>query len=106
MSYWLAIEDAQGGAALPVQVLSVDGVSLEIPPGSTLSELQAKLGTKVKAVRCPAAGSSGLPGTSREPVCAERVLMMPSSRVEIARRAVGRTLQPGRAAKPCLRHRP
>jgi hypothetical protein len=84
VTYWLAIEDAQGGAALPVQVLSVDGVSLEIPPGSTLSELQAKLGTKIKAVRCPVAGSSGLQGMSREPVCAERALMMPRSRVEIA----------------------
>ena len=81
VSYWLAVEDADDGGSLPVQVLSVDGVSLEIPQGSSLSELQAKMGSKIKAVRCPTAGGTG---AAREPVCAERILMMPSSRVEVA----------------------
>ena len=106
VTYWLAIEDTQGGAALPVQVLSVDGVSLEIPRGSTLSELQAKLGTKIKAVRCPAAGSSEAAGcfarTGLRRAGADDAQLPGGDR----RRAVGRTLQPGRAAKPCLRHRP
>src|SRR5215470_8400178 len=97
MTYWLAVEDAEGGGALPVQVLSVDGVSLEIPPGSTLSEMQAKLGSKVKAVRCPGAGAGG--EKAREPVCAERALMMPSSRVEIAVAP-----RPGRSSRAVLRN--
>src|SRR5262249_33771731 len=53
VTYWLALEDADGGVALPVQVLSVDGVSLEIPPGSSLSELQAKMGSKIKPLPRP-----------------------------------------------------
>ncbi len=84
VTYWLAVQDPERGADLPVQVLSVDGVSLEIPPGSTLSDLQAKVGTKIRAVACP----GGNPGTAvqpaRAPLCAERILMMPSSRVEIS----------------------
>ena len=80
VTYWLAIHDEETGAELPVQVLSVDGVSLDIPPGSTLAELQAKLGTKVRAMPCPGGRSSA----AAEPVCADRLLMMPSSRVEIA----------------------
>jgi L-ascorbate oxidase len=83
-TYWLAVQDEESGAELPVQVLSVDGVSLDLPRGSTLSELQAKMGTKIKAVRCPTANPGGKSSSTREPVCAERILMMPSSRVEIA----------------------
>lgn len=92
-THWLAIQDTQTGADLPVQVLSVDGVSLEIPTGNTLSDLQARLGKKMKVVTCP----TGKPGKAA--VCAERILMMPSSRVEIgvtppasaSRRAILRT---------------
>jgi hypothetical protein len=39
------------------------------------------MGSKIKAVRCPTTGGTG---AAREPICAERLLMMPSSRVEIA----------------------
>ena len=97
VTYWIAVEDAEGGTPLPVQVLSVDGVSLEIPPGSTLSEMQAKLGSKIKAVRCPGSAATGQ--TAREPVCAERLLMMPSSRVEIAVAP-----WPGRSSRAVLRN--
>jgi len=48
ITYWLAVQDPESGAELSVQVLSVDGVSLEIPPGSTVSDLQAKLGNRSK----------------------------------------------------------
>jgi len=82
-TYWLAVVDADRKADLPAQVLSVDGVSLEIPPGSTLSDLQAKMGTKIRVVRCPTVGAGQPRQGSSEPVCADRVLMMPSSRVEL-----------------------
>ncbi|RPH70500.1 MAG: hypothetical protein EHM78_11225 [Myxococcaceae bacterium] len=84
VTYWLAVQEEESGAELPVQVLSVDGVSLDIPPGSTLAELQAKIGTKIRAVRCPTGDSGEKSSSARQPVCAERILMMPSSRVEIA----------------------
>src|SRR5262249_431007 len=67
-THWLALQDTQTGADLPVQVLSVDGVSLEIPAGSTLPDLQARLGKKMKVVTCP----TGKPGKTA--VCAERIL--------------------------------
>jgi hypothetical protein len=82
-TYWLAVQDTESGADLPVQVLSVDGVSLEIPAGSTLPDLQAKLGKKMAVVACPAFDSAARRRTRHEPVCAVRILMMPSSRVEI-----------------------
>jgi FtsP/CotA-like multicopper oxidase with cupredoxin domain len=92
-THWLALQDTQTGVDLPVQVLSVDGVSLEVPARSTLSDLQARLGKKMKVVTCP----TGKPGKTA--VCADRILMMPSSRVEIgvtppgtaSRRAILRT---------------
>jgi len=78
-SYWLGLADLRTAVDLPVQVLSVDGVSLEIPAAGTLSDLQAKLGSKMTAVACPSAPSSSPTRT----LCAVRILMMPSSRVEI-----------------------
>ena len=82
-THWLAVQDQASGADLPVQVLSVDGVSLEIPAGSSVSDLQAKLGRKMKVVACPTLEPAARNRAVREPVCAMRILMMPSSRVEI-----------------------
>jgi FtsP/CotA-like multicopper oxidase with cupredoxin domain len=97
-TYLLGLQDLDSGSDLPFQVLSVDGVSLEIPPGTTTSDLQGKLGRKVQVVPCPDLQPAARSKLGREPVCAVRMLMMPSSRVEVgvvpragARRAVLRT---------------
>jgi hypothetical protein len=82
-THWLALQDVESGADLPVQVFSVDGVSLEIPAGSTLPDLQAKLGRKMKVVACPKIVSATHRGSGKQPLCAERIVMMPSSRIEI-----------------------
>ena len=86
-SHWLALQELETGVDLPMQVLSVDGVSLEIPRGGTLADLQAKLGSKLTAIACPPLGVPGSKPAGR--LCAVRILMMPSSRVEIGVGAAG-----------------
>ena len=106
VTYWLAIEDAQGGAALPVQVLSVDGVSLEIPtgqhparaPGEARNEDQGRALSRRWKFR--AAGYVARTGLRR---ASSDDAELPGGDCG---RAVGREVHPGRAAKPCLRHRP
>ena len=82
-TYWLALQDPESSRDLPVQVLSVDGVSLDIPAGTSVAALQTKVGRRMKVVPCPAAGSRVRSASAREPVCVDRLLMMPSARVEI-----------------------
>ncbi len=62
------------GKALPVQVLAIDGVSLD--SGVSASVMAARLNGKVKVVGC---GDHSNPGA----VCATSIKMYPSSRVEI-----------------------
>ncbi len=94
-SYALSIDD--GGRPLVVQVLSIDGVALDVPSGTSLSALRSMLGPKVEVVECPdrpanpATGDARRDGRETEPVCATGVRMMPSARVElwVARRDAG-----------------
>ncbi len=73
-SYDLVLLDDKTGAEVPFQVISLDGVALAPPAGSTSSQIRAWTGGKVDAVPC-AAGSNA--------VCATHLVMMPSSRAEI-----------------------
>ncbi len=79
VSYDLGLRDDATGQDMLMQVLSVDGVAVEPDANATDAELRAMTGTKVQAVPCP-----GVPGKlAHKPLCATRVRMMPSSRVEL-----------------------
>ena len=74
---FLAAPDAPDG--VPLQVISIDGITIDATRVADLGALQAQLGQKVQLFRCPKPPGS-LPG---EAVCTRHVRMMPSSRVTV-----------------------
>lgn len=96
-SYDLSLAPDGGGEALPLQVLSIDGITIDASLAANLPALQAQLGRKVDVFPCP-----DPPGAARRreaAVCTRHIRMMPSSRVAVrvlndqpgARNAVFRT---------------
>lgn len=80
VTYDLGLRDDATGQDLLMQVLSVDGVAVEPDANASDAELRGMAGTKFQAVACPA----DLPGKlAHKPLCATRIRMMPSSRVEL-----------------------
>ncbi len=80
VTYDLGLRDDTTGQDTLMQVLSVDGVAVLPADKATLGELRGAMGTKVQAVACPA----DVPGQlAHKAICATRIRMMPSSRVEL-----------------------
>ena len=80
LTYDLGLRDDQTGQNMLMQVLSVDGVAVLPADKADLGELRGMSGTKVQAVPCPA----DIPGKlAHKALCASRIRMMPSSRVEL-----------------------
>jgi L-ascorbate oxidase len=78
-SYDLSLAHKPGGESLPLQVLSIDGITIDSTAAADLPALQAQLGRKVELFRC-----SEPPGERPgEAVCTRHIRMMPSARVAI-----------------------
>lgn len=78
-SYDLSLAPDGGGEALPLQVLSIDGITIDAALAADLPALQAQLGWKVEVFRCPEP-----PGTQPgEAICTRHIRMMPSARVSV-----------------------
>ena len=78
-TYTLSLTDKATGKPMPVQIVSVDGVSINTVSQETLASDVLRLGaSKFHLVNC-AKGS----GFSRKLVCADSITMMSSARVEI-----------------------
>jgi L-ascorbate oxidase len=93
VTYDLGLRDNETGRDLVMQVLSVDGVAVLPAEPSSVGELRGMSGAKVQAVACPAE----VPGKlAHRALCATRIRMMPSSRVElwVAHRDAGGRLAP------------
>lgn len=80
-TYDLRLHDVAQNRDLMMQVLSVDGVAIDTSStaGSSKTELVTAGGTKLKLVDCPSSGHRGQP----KGICADGLLMMPSSRIEV-----------------------
>ncbi len=91
-TYDLLLRDDQTNAAIPFQVVSLDGSALAPPPGTTA----VGEGTAVDAAPCPgAAMNDSAPASSgdsahahalsfyAQPVCATHLVLFPSARAEI-----------------------
>ena len=102
VSYDLGLRDDVTGQDTLMQVLAVDGVAVEPDANATNAELRTMSGTRIQAVPCPA----GVPGKlAHKPLCASRVRLMPSSRVELwvaHRDAAGRLAPAGDNASATL----
>lgn len=78
-AYGLSLNDQASGAPLPLQILAIDGVTLNVTSTATLAQVTTLLGRKVQLMRCPGQLVAGLGGA----ICASTINMLPSSRVEV-----------------------
>lgn len=94
-AYDLSLAPDGDGEAIPLQVLSIDGITIDSTMAANLPALQAQLGRKMEVFACP-----NPPGARRgEAVCTRHIRMLPSARVSVrvlndqagARKAVLRT---------------
>ncbi|MEK8032116.1 multicopper oxidase domain-containing protein [Ideonella sp. DXS29W] len=80
VTYDLGLRDNATGKDMVMQVLSVDGIAVEPDGDASANEVRSMSGARITAVPCPA----DIPGKlAHKPICASRVMMMPSSRVEL-----------------------
>jgi L-ascorbate oxidase len=80
VTYDLQLNSDATQAPMIMQLISVDGVSIDVPPPTSL-ETEVQLGgARFKVVACPPAPPSGLTSV---PVCVSQFVMMPSSRAEL-----------------------
>jgi L-ascorbate oxidase len=84
VSYELGLTDPATGNDQVFQIVSIDGVSITGPDNgdSSARTLRSQLSLKATTVNCPGLESSSVSSLADEPVCATRIRMMPSSRVE------------------------
>lgn len=81
-TYDLGLTNSQNPSGMLMQVLSIDGVSISPDVNATPGQLAAIAGDKFDAIPCP--DSDVISATSGiQPLCTRKLLMMPSSRVEV-----------------------
>lgn len=104
VAYNLQLTDAATQRNMLMQVVSIDGVSVQPNTGESSGALTQLGGAKFTAVTCPTVGDRSPPNA--QPLCVRRLLMYPSSRVEVwvtYRDANDRPALPPAGAKAVLR---
>jgi L-ascorbate oxidase len=94
LSYDLQLINDATRAPMVMQLISIDGVSINVPPSTALGTQVQLGGARFKVVACPPVPASG---AGSAPVCINEFAMMPSSRAEIwvtYRDATGRVVTP------------
>jgi FtsP/CotA-like multicopper oxidase with cupredoxin domain len=79
LSYDLQLTDNATQAPMIMQLVSVDGVSIDIPPGTPVGTVARAAGARFRVVACPNVAST----LNSVPVCIDGLVMMPSSRAEV-----------------------
>jgi L-ascorbate oxidase len=77
--YDLVLRDDQTGAPIPFQIVSLDGVAVAPPTGTTTSQIKADTAGALDPVACQGFATV----YSTQPVCATHLVMFPSARAEI-----------------------
>jgi L-ascorbate oxidase len=80
LSYDLQLMEDASQKPMIMQLLAVDGVSVNLPQDTTLNTMVHLGGARFRVVACPPAPSSGFTSL---PVCVSEMVMMPSSRAEV-----------------------
>ena len=102
-SYDLQLTDDATQRPMIMQLVSVDGVSIKVPPATAQKTMATLGGARFRVVPCPAAPAMGL---GSAPVCVDQFVMMPSSRAEVwvtYRDAAGRIAAPPTGAMATLK---
>jgi L-ascorbate oxidase len=79
LSYDLQLTDNATKTPMVMQLVSVDGVSIDIPPGTPVGTVAQAAGARFNVVACPNVTTT----LSSAPVCIDGLVMMPSSRAEV-----------------------
>lgn len=79
VTYNLALHNNDGEADMVMQIVAIDGVSVDVLKDTSADVLKKVLGPALEPVPCPQ--GSALP--SGKPLCVRRLVMFPSSRVEV-----------------------
>jgi L-ascorbate oxidase len=79
LSYNLQLTDNTTQMPMMMQLVSVDGVSIDIPPGTPLGTVAKVAGARFTVVACPNVSTT----LSSAAVCINDLVMMPSSRAEL-----------------------
>lgn len=99
LSYNLQLTDDEAQKPMVMQLISVDGVSVNLPQDTTMDTMVRLGGARFRVVPCPPLPSSRF---HSKPVCVTQIVMMPSSRTEVfvtyRDPATGAIASPGRSA--------
>lgn len=101
-TYRLELRSNTGNYAMLTQLISVDGVSAYLPPGTTIADRIKLGGDRFEVVPCPGTPPPGYP----EPMCIKSMVMLPGSRAEVwvtYRDASGNIVSPPPGASATLR---
>jgi L-ascorbate oxidase len=79
LSYDLQLTNNATQTPMMMQLVSVDGVSIDIPPGTPFGTVAQAAGTRFRVVPC----SNVRTTLNSAPVCINDLVMMPSSRAEL-----------------------
>jgi L-ascorbate oxidase len=79
-SYELSLTDDATGTPIAMQVLGIDGVTIDAQQGMSLATMQKLLGSKARPEACPGQVNQL---RREESVCTSHVRLMPSSRIEL-----------------------
>jgi L-ascorbate oxidase len=80
VTYDLQLTNDATGMPMIAQLVSVDGVSIDVPPSTAEGTIAELGGARFKVVPCPPPLPNGITSV---PVCVSQFTMMPSSRVEL-----------------------
>src|SRR5262249_28955399 len=80
LSYHLQLNDDAAQKPMIMQLISVDGVSVNLPQDTTMDTMVRLGGARFRVVACPPSPASGF---HSKPVCVTEMVMMPSSRAEV-----------------------
>jgi L-ascorbate oxidase len=80
ITYDLQLISDASGMPMITQLVSVDGVSIDVPPSTSPGTVMQIAGARFTVVTCPPAPPEGLTSV---PVCISDFVMMPSSRAEL-----------------------
>ncbi|WP_245414616.1 multicopper oxidase domain-containing protein [Aestuariivirga litoralis] len=101
-TYRLELNSNTGNYPMLMQLISVDGISAYLPPGTSLADKQKLGGSRFDVVTCPGTWPADFP----EPMCIKSMSMLPGSRAEVwvtYRDASGNIVKPPRGASATLR---
>jgi len=101
-TYRLELTSNTGAYPMLMQLISVDGISAYLPPGTSIADMKKLGGSRFDVVPCPGTVPAGWP----QPMCIKSMVMLPGARSEvwvIYRDSAGNIVPPPKGAAATLR---